>query len=185
MTRLEKLGHNVLFVDPPINTGRLFMRQILQGKWSPLKLLTKTQKMGNVLVFSPLDFSPAHEKHAELHAKAIQNATKKFFNPDRNTILWIYHVEIAGLDQYLKYIEHDFLVYDCVDNYAGFPKYSTPEKKDAINKAAELGGIPSTDEAPARLCVIDPMEGQSTGIFGVESAFRRISNIQRFKLSYQ
>ncbi|KKS07502.1 MAG: Glycosyl transferase group 1 [candidate division WWE3 bacterium GW2011_GWE1_41_27] len=125
MTRLEKLGHNVLFVDPPINTGRLFMRQILQGKWSPLKLLTKTQKMGNVLVFSPLDFSPAHEKHAELHAKAIQNATKKF---------WIYHVEIAGLDQYLKYIEHDFLVYDCVDNYAGFPKYSTPEKKDAINK---------------------------------------------------
>src|SRR3972149_4876413 len=134
MTRLEKLGHNVLFVDPPINTGRLFMRQILQGKLNPLKRLTKTQKSGNVLVFSPLDFSPAHEKHAELHAKAIQNATKKFFNPGRNTILWVYHVEITGLEQYLKYIEHDFLVYDCVDNYAGFPKYSTPEKKEAINK---------------------------------------------------
>jgi len=43
-------------------------------------------------------------------------------------------VEIAGLESYLKYIEHDFLVYDCVDNYSGFPKYNTPEKKEAINK---------------------------------------------------
>jgi glycosyltransferase involved in cell wall biosynthesis len=38
------------------------------------------------------------------------------------------------LDNYLKFIEHDFLVYDCVDNYAGFPKYNTQEKKEEINK---------------------------------------------------
>ncbi|HAI63118.1 TPA: hypothetical protein DCL89_02720 [candidate division WWE3 bacterium] len=134
MTRLEKMGHNVLFVNPPINTGRLFMRQVLQGKWSLPRLLTKKQRTGNVVVYSPLDFSPAHEKHAEMHGKAIQKATQNFFNPDRSTVLWVYHVEIAGLESYLKYIEHDFLVYDCVDNYAGFPKYSSPEKKEAINK---------------------------------------------------
>jgi protease-4 len=58
-------------------------------------------------------------------------------------------------------------------------------KKDAINKAAELGGISATDEYPPRVCIIDPMEGQSAGIFGVEGMFRSISNVQKFKLSYQ
>lgn len=134
MTRLDGLGHKVLFVNPPINTGRLFLRQVFQGKWGPLKLLTKKKKDKDVLVFSPLDFSPAHEKHAEAHAKSIQKSTKRFFYKDRKTILWVYHVEIAGLEQYLKFIDHDFLVYDCVDNYAGFPKYDTPEKKEAINR---------------------------------------------------
>lgn len=134
MTRLDGLGHKVLFVNPPINTGRLFLRQVFQGKWGPIKLLTKKKKDKDVLVFSPLDFSPAHEKHAEAHAKSIQKSTKRFFDKDRKTILWVYHVEIAGLEQYLKFIDHDFLVYDCVDNYAGFPKYDTPEKKEAINK---------------------------------------------------
>ena len=53
-------------------------------------------------------------------------------------VLWIYHVEIKGLENYLKHVKHDFLVYDCVDNYEGFPKYSTPEKKKWIQDQEEM-----------------------------------------------
>ncbi|GIW69591.1 MAG: glycosyl transferase [Patescibacteria group bacterium] len=134
MSRMSKLGHNVLFVDPPINTGRLFLKQISMGKWPPARIITKKKKEEKVLIYSPLDFSPAHEKHSISHAKSIQKIAKKYFDISRKTILWVYHVEIAGLENYLKHIEHDFLVYDCVDNYAGFPRYNTPEKKEAINK---------------------------------------------------
>lgn len=134
MTRLNKLGHKILFVDPPINTGRLFGRQLLKGKWTLKKLITGIKKDEGILVYSPLDYSTIHERHALSHAKKIQKLTKKFFDPNQKTIIWFYHVEIAGLEQYLKNIEHDFLIYDCVDNYAGFPKYDTPEKKEVINK---------------------------------------------------
>lgn len=48
-------------------------------------------------------------------------------------ILWVYHVEIDNLEDYVAAIPHDFLVYDCVDNYSGFPRYrSKPELKDWI-----------------------------------------------------
>lgn len=134
MSRFSKLGHNVLFVDPPINTGRVFLKQVFKGKWGPERLFTRKKKDENVLIYSPLDFSPAHDKHSISHAKSIQKIAKKYFDPSKKTIFWIYHVEIAGLDNYLKYVGHDFLVYDCVDNYAGFPKYDTPEKKETINK---------------------------------------------------
>jgi len=134
MSRFSKLGHNVLFVDPPINTGRVFLKQLFKGRWGLARLFTRKKKDENVLIYSPLDVSPAHERHSISHSKSIQKTAEKFFDPSRKTILWVYHVEIAGLENYLKYIEHDFLVYDCVDNYAGFPKYDTPEKKEAINK---------------------------------------------------
>lgn len=134
MTRFQKLGHNVIFIDPPINTGRLFFRQLTQGKWSPTRLITKKKIDDGVVIFSPLDYSPAHEKHSLRHAKKIQKIAKKLSKNGRKTILWIYHVEIAGLENYIKTIEHDFLVYDCVDNYSGFPTYDTAEKKEAIAK---------------------------------------------------
>ena len=135
MSRLPKIGHNVLFVDPPINTGRLFLRHVKQGKWSVGRIITKRKKTPEgVTVYSPLNTHPISQKYSIKHAKQIDKAAKDLFkkDPSRKTVLWVYHVEIKGLENYLKYIKHDFLVYDCVDNYEAFPKYDTPEKRKRL-----------------------------------------------------
>lgn len=140
MGRLPKLGHNVFFIDPPINTGRLFLRHILQGKWSLQRIITKTKKDNDVTIYSPLNSHPFDKKSSIKHAKSIDRASLEVFKDtrDRKTILWVYHVEIPFLENYLKYIKHDFLIYDCVDNYEGFPKYDTVEKKKKIADQEKL-----------------------------------------------
>lgn len=143
MGRLPKLGHNVLFVDPPINTGKLFFRHLMQGKWSLGRLLSKKKKDEGLIVYSPLNTHPFDKKSSVKHAKDIDRVSSKIFQKkneenNRKTILWIYHVEIPYLENYLKYIKHDFLIYDCVDNYEGFPKYDTPEKKKKIADQEKL-----------------------------------------------
>jgi glycosyltransferase involved in cell wall biosynthesis len=140
MSRLPKLGHNVLFVDPPINTGRLFLRHLLQGKWSLKRLFTKVKKTEEgVTVFSPLNSHPISQKYSVKHAEKINKIADRIFkDKEKKTVLWIYHVEIKGLENYLKHVKHDFLVYDCVDNYEGFPKYNTPEKKKWIQDQEEM-----------------------------------------------
>jgi glycosyltransferase involved in cell wall biosynthesis len=66
---------------------------------------------------------------------------EKNFDPNLRTILWIYHVEIPGLENYLTFIPHDLLVYDCVDNYAAFPDkslfYSATVGRNQIIKQEE------------------------------------------------
>jgi glycosyltransferase involved in cell wall biosynthesis len=138
MSRLSKMGDNVLFVDPPITTGRLFFRQLLKRQWSIMRLLTRVMHEGNLHVYSPLDYLPSRAKLAKKHALYINNLASKYFDKNAKTILWVYHVEIEGLENYLQYVKHDFLVYDCVDNYAGFPKYNSPDKKEKIIRTEKM-----------------------------------------------
>jgi hypothetical protein len=141
MSRLPRLGHNVLFVDPPINAGRLFLRHVMEGKWSIKRIITKKKKtQEGVTVYSPLNTHPLSQKYSIKHSKKIDKSARGLFKKDssRKTILWVYHVEIKGLENYLKNIKHDFLIYDCVDNYEGFPKYDTPEKKKWISNQEKL-----------------------------------------------
>lgn len=130
MSRLAKLGHNVLFVDPPINTGFLLVRQTLDGRWSLKRLITRVYERENVCVYSPLDPLPFHDFMSKQHVGAIKRLARKNLDPSRKTILWVYHVEALGLQNYLEGINHDLLIYDCVDNYEGFPRYDTPKKKE-------------------------------------------------------
>jgi len=129
MERIGKMFHNVLFVDPPINTGRLFLRHILQGRWSIKRLITQVYKDSEVSIFSPLNPHPGYKKLAYKHSERINRVASRLFSKDKKTILWVYHVELPFLEIYLKEIKHDFLVYDCVDNYEAFPKYDTEEKR--------------------------------------------------------
>jgi len=141
MSRLPKLGHEVLFVDPPINVGRVFFRYFSKGKWPLSRIFTQTKKTEeNVTVFSPLNFPPFKKDFSVKHAKRINKIAQKIFGEqtDKKTILWVYHVELEGLENYLKHIKHDFLIYDCVDNYEAFPKYNTPEKKKWIADQEKL-----------------------------------------------
>jgi glycosyltransferase involved in cell wall biosynthesis len=139
MGRLPKLGHNVLFIDPPINIGRVFLKYLFQGKWSVRRFFTWRKKEGEFLeIFSPLNFHPFAKYLSIKHAKRIDEVAGRIFDNQRKTILWIYHVELDGLENYLKYIKHDFLVYDCVDNYEAFPKYNTAEKRKKIADQEKL-----------------------------------------------
>lgn len=125
MERMGKLGHKVLFVDPPINTGRLLLRQISRGQWPAKRLLTQTYQEGNVLVYSPLKPIPDPKITTAWHVSKINSLAKSHFDPSAKTVLWIYHVEIHELDFIIKNTPHDLLIYDCVDNYTAFPERST------------------------------------------------------------
>uniref|UniRef100_A0A7C4TLI4 Glycosyltransferase family 1 protein n=1 Tax=candidate division WWE3 bacterium TaxID=2053526 RepID=A0A7C4TLI4_UNCKA len=124
MERMGKLGHRVLFVDPPINTGRLFLRQILRGQWPVSRLITQTYQQDNVLVYSPLNPVPDVKITTKLHISKIGSLAKNHFVPGNKTILWVYHVEMPLLKAYVNEISRDLLIYDCVDNYTAFPERS-------------------------------------------------------------
>lgn len=132
---MAKLGHKVLFVDPPINAGNVFLAQISRGLWSLARIITRQKDdPSGVKIFTPVNLLPFSQITAPFHISEIKRIGKKFFNPNRKTILWIYHVEIASIEKYLKDLNYDFLVYDCVDNYEGFPAYNTQQKKEKIRK---------------------------------------------------
>lgn len=122
MGKMAKKGHNVLFVDPPINTGRVFLKEILRKNWPLKRLLTQVKSaFTRLTVLSPLNIVPFHSLTSAIHIYKINKVAKDTFSSKRKTILWVYHVQLPKLETYLKKLNYDFLVYDCVDNYAGFP----------------------------------------------------------------
>ena len=137
MTRLAKRGHNVLFVDPPINLGRVFLRQVSRGHWSLQRILTQTKKApSGALIYTPINIVPSKFITSRIHARRIKKLANKHFPENKKTLLWIYHMEIANLPTYLKTLKEkrDLLIYDCVDNYEAFPQYDTEKKKTEIRQ---------------------------------------------------
>ncbi len=133
MSRMAKQGHKVLFVDPPINLGRVFMRQVLRGHWSLKRIFTQLKKSEcGALVYTPINAIPITALTAKLHSLRIKKLTRKHLSQENKTLLWIYHVEIAHVPTYVSTIPHDLLIYDCVDNYEGFPRNNTPAKKAKV-----------------------------------------------------
>ena len=146
MSRLAKLGHTVLFVDPPINFGGVFNRQVKLGLWSVNRLLTFTKKDFDteVTVFTPINFLPLSFITSIFHIIKIKYLVSKLFkrNDGRKTILWVYHVQNQRLKSYLNLLKYDILIYDCVDNYSGFPEqksfYKTVENRENTLKQEEM-----------------------------------------------
>jgi glycosyltransferase involved in cell wall biosynthesis len=138
MTRLGKRGFNVIFVDPPINVGRLFFKHLLAGKWSLKRLFSLVYTDSTVTIFSPLNFVPIKGYLSKFFANKITKLAAKKFDPNLKTILWVYHVEMDGLQELIDNVKHDVLVYDCVDNYSAFPKHDTQAKKDKIIMQEEV-----------------------------------------------
>ncbi len=123
MQRLAKLDHKVIFVDPPVNFGRLFFKKLKRGEWTLKRLFTQVQedKCG-VHIFTPINLFPISKFTSLLHIRKIKKLLKKQKVDKRKTILWVYHVQIAHLEEYLKKLDYDILIYDCVDNYSAFPE---------------------------------------------------------------
>ena len=123
MQRLAKMGHKVIFVDPPINFGRLFIKQIKRGEWSLKRLFTQVEedKCG-ASILTPINITPVSKLTSQFHIRKIKKVVRKQKIEKRKTILWVYHVQIAQLENYLRKLDYDILIYDCVDNYAAFPE---------------------------------------------------------------
>lgn len=132
MTRLSKMGHKVLFVDPPINFGRVLLTQFKKGFFNLKRLFTGVKVDGEAIVFTPIKFFNNERFFAKHFAKKINTLLKNNSLLESQTILWIYNVEIPELDVYLNEINRDYLIYDCVDYYAGFPRYHDKESKEKI-----------------------------------------------------
>ncbi len=186
-TRMAALGHNVLFVDPPIRF-RKFLKQIFQGRWPLRRILTfihrprrnmssqKGSTIGeksssrnfitrgdfykNLTVYTPVGLIPfsggifglptswtivqrfgkrLRLLNQRFHIRRIKKLLDLSPKPyPLNPVLWIYHIEVGGLEKYIEEIPHDFLIYDCVDNYPAFPRYRRdPELKNWIVKREE------------------------------------------------
>lgn len=125
MSRLAKNGHKVLFVDPPINIGRVFLTQIQRGLWGFKRYITRTKEEGGAIIFTPLNFIPTSKITTFFHILKIKTLAKKHFITSRKTVLWVYHVQISYLKEYLDKLDYDVLIYDCVDNYEAFPEESS------------------------------------------------------------
>lgn len=135
MYRLGKLGHNVLFVDPPINTGFVFLRQLIRKNWNLKRIFTQIKKDGkNFLIYTPLNIIPFTGITSFFHIERIKALQNKFLDKNLKTVLWVYNMEIPHLKKYIEGLKYDLAVYDCVDNYVGFPRYDTPEKKKMIEE---------------------------------------------------
>lgn len=133
MSRLMNFGDNVIFVDPPINTGFVFFRHLKRGNFNLKRILTGVKNITkSSIVFTPLNFIPFKLITSFFHVLKIKYLTLKHFDKNRPTILWIYNVEIPQLKFYVNFLKYDKLVYDCVDNYPAFPKYDTDQKKQTI-----------------------------------------------------
>ena len=86
MTRLGKMGHKIIFVDPPINFGRVFLRQIQKGYWTFLRFLIGYKKEGNVMVYTPIKYYLFSKFSTFLFSEKINNLAQGFFSKKNKTL---------------------------------------------------------------------------------------------------
>ena len=144
MYRLAKDGHKVLFVDPPTNAGRVWLKQLQRGLWTFNRIVHRFfEDKSGALIFTPINFIPFSSITSIFHVKKISALAKKHFLKKRKTILWVYHVQIAQLEEYIKKLDFDVLIYDCVDNYEAFPDQkslfaTSVSKSELVNQEKRL-----------------------------------------------
>jgi len=118
-TRLAKLGHKVLFVDPPIRI-RKALKLLLIGHISPISLINGYKKVTeNLYVFMPITQSPTEKPNLFFFnfPKLLKLLNKLNF---RNFVLWVYH---QVMTDYVDKLKYKLLIYDCVDEYSKFPNF--------------------------------------------------------------
>lgn len=130
-TNLAKRGHKVVFIDPPLRFKALktFLKNPQLNLFN-LFFSTKTKENGLVL-YSPansFNFWPFSALNTILHTKNIKRIIRKHKSEYMKVVLWIYHFDYPDLDKFIKNIDHDLVIYDCVDEYTAFPEYSSGKR---------------------------------------------------------
>lgn len=132
MYRLGQMGHKIIFVDPPINFGNVLLTQFKKGFFNLFRLILGYKTEENVLVYTPIKYLPLEKFYAKYFSNKINKLSVQHLDPEAKTVMWVYNVELPEIFTYTEEVKKDFLLYDCVDYYAGFPRYQTKESKEEI-----------------------------------------------------
>ncbi|PIS22933.1 hypothetical protein COT49_02485 [candidate division WWE3 bacterium CG08_land_8_20_14_0_20_40_13] len=116
-THLSRLGHRVVFIDPPLRFKAI--KNLFSGKHSDDSL--------GVIVLRPLrpsllkDFTKPFPILDHLFVKYTAWKIKQLLGND--IVLWVYHIGYPDLVELIKQIKPIKLIYDLVDEYTEFPEY--------------------------------------------------------------
>lgn len=125
-TRLSERGHKVVFVDPPLRF------KALKNIFKNYKYIFGEKKNENLAVYRPINifnFWPFSIVNTAFHSLVINNLLRKQIkDEDLQRIMWIYHFDFPDLENFLNKVNHDLMIYDCVDEYTAFPEYAERKK---------------------------------------------------------
>jgi glycosyltransferase involved in cell wall biosynthesis len=129
MYRLAKRGIRVLYIDKEKGSLRKFVRQ--KNLWG-VSEIDENLSIGQSFRIPIRKLSPGLRYYNEFGLK-VDLIRRYAYACEDPLILWVYH---PGYGPYLKRIRRKaFVLYDCVDDYASFPKYQSGKPKDWIVKA--------------------------------------------------
>ncbi len=121
-TRLAERGHKVVFIDPPLRF------KALKNIFRNYKFIFGEKKNENLIVYRPINlfnFWPISILNTFFHSRVLNGILKKQLRKEKaKEILWIYHFDFPDLENFMKKIGYDLMLYDVVDEYTAFPEYS-------------------------------------------------------------
>src|SRR3989344_3520331 len=105
MTRLSKLGHNVLFVNPP--TRYKALKNLFRPGHLSFKSLSGIRKENEALtIYSPINifnFRPFSIINTWVHSQRIGSLLSAY--EKRKTILWVYHFDFPDMENFIKKLD--------------------------------------------------------------------------------
>ena len=129
MYRLAKRGIKVLYIEKEKGSLRRYVRQ--KNLWG-ISQVDQNLYIGRSfrLPIRNLSFQLRNYNEFGLKVDLVKRYAHTCEGP---LVLWVYH---PGYGPYLERIRRRaFVLYDCVDDYASFPKYQSGKSKDWIVKA--------------------------------------------------
>lgn len=129
MYRLAKRGIRVLYIDKEKGSLRKFVHQ--KNVWG-ISQIDENLSVGQSFRIPIRKLSPGLRYYNEFGFK-VDLIRRYAYACEGPLVLWVYH---PGYGPYLERIRRKALIlYDCVDDYASFPKYQSGKSKDWIVKA--------------------------------------------------
>jgi len=126
-TRLAKLGHNVVFVDPPLRFKGLKGKRFIDFL-SIKNLFFKTKNISDhLIVYKPINifnFKPFSSVNTFFHSRNLNKLVKT----NSELVVWVYLFDFPDLERFLMNLPKHKLIYDVVDEYTAFPEYANRKK---------------------------------------------------------
>jgi len=180
-TRVAERGHQVLFVDPPLRFRKV-VRQIIQHRWSPTRLLSGSYRTSSLTVFTPFSRAVSEAPDlVDLNIWRMKRQFPEFFRGD--AVLWVYN---PAMDKYMERIPYKLLVYDCVDEYPAMANYvrrglamEIARKEEKIARRADVV-FATTERLAAKL------SRYNSNVYYVGNAgdYRRFSPVGHWRLKF-
>ena len=175
-TRLAKLEHKVIFVDPPIRIRKV-LKLFITGKISIFGIVSGYRKVSdNLYVFMPFTISPTEKPNfSAFSILRLNNLFRKIGFSDKEYVLWVYHQVMVD---YIDNLKYKILIYDCVDEYSKFPNFVNrglakyvSEKEEYVARNANI--VFATTES-----LVDKMKKFNKNVYFTPN----VGDYERFKI---